>query len=172
MGFEYCLVDNWWDTQIGRDRIAELSRYAQSKGVYLLLWYNSNGFWNDAPQGPRDCMSTAIAREREMKWMQSIGIKGIKVVGLTDGDPLSDNHSVQADLNNTGMKALYTITSQLDFTYHEDEQNGNYLEYNNLSSTVQEFKLEIPVVVEYIWGEFNTKATVTVKRTENNAKKF
>ena len=29
MGFEYCLVDNWWDTQIGRDRIAELSRYAQ-----------------------------------------------------------------------------------------------------------------------------------------------
>ena len=26
MGFEYCLVDNWWDTQIGRDRIPELSR--------------------------------------------------------------------------------------------------------------------------------------------------
>ena len=25
MGFEYCLVDNWWDTQIGRDRIEELS---------------------------------------------------------------------------------------------------------------------------------------------------
>ena len=37
MGFEYCLVDNWWDTQIGRDRIAELSKYAQSKGVHLLL---------------------------------------------------------------------------------------------------------------------------------------
>ena len=31
------------------------------------------------PQGPRDCMNTAIAREREMKWMQSIGVKGIKV---------------------------------------------------------------------------------------------
>ena len=70
------------------------------------------------------------------------------------------------------MVALYTITSQLDFTYHEDADNGNYLEYNNLSNTVQEFKLEIPVVVEYIWGEFNTKATVTVKRTEGNAKKF
>ena len=62
MGFEYCLVDNWWDTQIGRDRIPELSRYAQSKGVHLLLWYNSNGFANDAPQGPRDCMNTATAR--------------------------------------------------------------------------------------------------------------
>ena len=79
MGFEYCLVDNWWDTQIGRDRMPELSRYAQSKGVHLLLWYNSNGFANDAPQTPRDCMNTAIAREREMKWLQSIGVKGIKV---------------------------------------------------------------------------------------------
>ena len=74
MGFEYCLVDNWWDTQIGRDRMPELSKYAQSKGVHLLLWYNSNGFWNDAPQTPRNCMNTAIAREREMKWLQSIGV--------------------------------------------------------------------------------------------------
>lgn len=105
-------------------------------------------------------------------YFEYYGIKGIKVLGLTDGDPLSDNHNVKADLNNTGMVALYTITSQLDFTYHEDADNGNYLEYNNLSNTVQEFKLEIPVVVEYIWGEFNTKATVTVKRTEGNAKKF
>ena len=79
MGFEYCLVDNWWDKNIGRERMAELSRYAQQKGVHLLLWYNSNGFWNDAPQTPRDCMNTAVAREREMKWMQSIGVKGIKV---------------------------------------------------------------------------------------------
>ena len=79
MGFEYCLVDNWWDQRIGRDKIEELSRYAQSKGVNLLLWYNSNGFENDAPQTPRDCMSTAIARDREMAWLQKIGVKGIKV---------------------------------------------------------------------------------------------
>lgn len=100
------------------------------------------------------------------------GIKGIKIVGLQDGDPLSENHDVKADLNNTGMKALYTMTTQLDFTYHEDADLGNYLEYNNLSSTVQEFKLEIPVVVEYIWGNFNTTATVTVKKTQDNAKQF
>ena len=79
MGFELCLVDNWWDDRIGRDRIAELSRYAQSKGVSLLLWYNSNGHWNDAPQTPRNCMDTNIARDREMAWLKSIGVKGIKV---------------------------------------------------------------------------------------------
>ena len=79
MGYEYCLVDNWWDTQIGRDRIVKLSEYAQSKGVSLMLWYNSNGHWNDAPQTPRNCMDTNIARDREMAWLRSIGVKGIKV---------------------------------------------------------------------------------------------
>ena len=75
MGFEYCLVDNWWDTQIGRDRMPELSKYAQSKGVHLLLWYNSNGFWNDAPQGPRQKMDRSAVRRKEMKWMQENGRK-------------------------------------------------------------------------------------------------
>ena len=109
MGFEYCLVDNWWDTQIGRDRIAELSRYAQSKGVHLLLWYNSNGFWNDAPQGPRDCMSTAIAREREMKWMQSIGIKGIKVdfFGGDKQETMRLYEDILSDANRYGLQVVF-----------------------------------------------------------------
>lgn len=100
------------------------------------------------------------------------GIKGIKVPGLQDGDFLSNNHKVLCDLNNDGMKELYKITGTLDFTYHEDTTQGNYLEYNNLSSTVLKFELEIPVVVEYIWGEFATTAKVTVDRTQDNAKKF
>ena len=79
MGYEYCLVDNWWDQNIGRERMAELSKYAQSKGVALMLWYNSNGYENDAPQTPRDRMSTAIARDTEMAWLKRIGVKGIKV---------------------------------------------------------------------------------------------
>lgn len=79
MGYEFCLVDNWWDQNIGRERIVELSKYAQSKGVSLMLWYNSNGAWNDAPQTPRNCLSTSIARDREMAWLKSIGVKGIKV---------------------------------------------------------------------------------------------
>ena len=79
MGYEYCLVDGCWDTEIGRDRMAELSKYAQQKGVSLMLWYNSNGAWNNAPQTPRGCMDNSIARDREMKWLKAIGVKGIKV---------------------------------------------------------------------------------------------
>ena len=109
MGFEYRLVDNWWDTQIGRDRIPELSRYAQSKGVHLLLWYNSNGFANDAPQGPRDCMNTAIAREREMKWMQSIGIKGIKVdfFGGDKQEVMRLYEDILSDANRYGLQVVF-----------------------------------------------------------------
>ena len=109
MGFEYCLVDNWWDTQIGRDRIAELSKYAQSKGVHLLLWYNSNGYANDAPQGPQDCMNTAIAREREMKWMQSIGIKGIKVdfFGGDKQEVMRLYEDILSDANRYGLQVVF-----------------------------------------------------------------
>ena len=109
MGFEYCLVDNWWDTQIGRDRIEELSKYAQSKGVHLLLWYNSNGFWNDAPQTPRNCMNTAIAREREMKWLQSIGVKGIKVdfFGGDKQETMRLYEEILSDANRYGLQVVF-----------------------------------------------------------------
>ena len=109
MGFEYCLVDNWWDTQIGRERVAELSKYAQRKGVHLLLWYNSNGFANDAPQGPRDCMNTAIAREREMKWMQSIGVKGIKVdfFGGDKQEVMRLYEDILSDANRYGLQVVF-----------------------------------------------------------------
>lgn len=53
MGYRTVLVDALWDTQVGYDKVEELARYAKSKNVGLYLWYNSNGYWNDAPQGPR-----------------------------------------------------------------------------------------------------------------------
>ena len=109
LGLEYCLVDNWWDTQIGRERMAELSKYAQSKGVHLLLWYNSNGFANDAPQGPRDCMNTAIAREREMKWLQEIGVKGIKVdfFGGDKQETMRLYEDILSDANRYGLQVVF-----------------------------------------------------------------
>ena len=109
MGYEYCLVDALWDTQIGRDRMVELSRYAQSKGVALMLWYNSNGTWNDAPQGPRNCLNTALARNREMKWLQEIGVKGIKVdfFGGDKQETLQLYEDILADANRYGIQVIF-----------------------------------------------------------------
>ena len=109
MGFEYTLVDNWWDERIGRDRIAELSRYAQERGVSLMLWYNSNGSENDAPQTPRDCMSTSIARHREMAWLRSIGVKGIKVdfFGGDKQQTMQLYEDILTDANLYGIQVIF-----------------------------------------------------------------
>ena len=109
MGFEYTLVDNWWDQNIGRERIAELSRYAQDRGVSLMLWYNSNGSENDAPQTPRDCMSTSIARHHEMAWLRSIGVKGIKVdfFGGDKQQTMQLYEDILADANLYGLQVIF-----------------------------------------------------------------
>jgi hypothetical protein len=79
LGYEYILIDALWDANIGRERMVGLVADARAKNVDVLLWYNSNGAWNDAPQTPRDRMDTAPARGREMAWLESIGVKGLKV---------------------------------------------------------------------------------------------
>lgn len=109
MGFEYCLVDNWWDQNIGRERIAELSKYAQSKGVRLMLWYNSNGFENDAPQTPRDCMATTYARNKEMKWLKEIGVVGIKVdfFGGDKQETMKLYEDILSDANIYGLQVIF-----------------------------------------------------------------
>lgn len=109
MGYEYCLVDGCWDVNIGRDRMAELSRYAQSKGVSLLLWYNSNGHWNDATQTPKNRMNTVLARRREMAWLKSIGVKGIKVDFFgSDKQPMMQLYEdILADANDFGLQVIF-----------------------------------------------------------------
>ena len=109
MGWETVLVDNWWDTQIGREGIEELARYAAGKGVRLCLWYNSNGYWNDAPQGPRDIMNRSITRRREMGWLRSIGVKGIKVdfFGSDKQQTLQLYEDILADANDFGLQVVF-----------------------------------------------------------------
>ena len=108
-GYEYTLVDNWWDTQIGREKIEKLSEYAQSKGVHLMLWFNSNGFENDAPQGPRNIMSNSIARKKEMAWMQKIGVKGIKVdfFGGDKQETMRLYEEILSDANDYGIQVIF-----------------------------------------------------------------
>ena len=109
MGYEYCLVDNWWDSRIGRDKIAELATYARTKGVRLMLWYNSNGYENDAPQTPRQCMSTSIARDKEMSWLRSIGVAGIKVdfFGGDKQQTMQLYEDILSDANRYGLQVIF-----------------------------------------------------------------
>ena len=108
-GYEAILVDSWWDKQIGRKRIEELSKYAQSKKVSLMLWYNSNGFENDAPQTPRQIMNNAIARKKEMAWMKKIGVVGIKVdfFGGDKQETMKLYEDILSDANDYGLEVIF-----------------------------------------------------------------
>ena len=109
LGYESLLVDALWDTQVGRDKVEELAAYAKQKNVGLFLWYNSNGYWNDAPQTPRNIMNNTIARRREMKWMQSIGIRGIKVdfFGSDKQQTIQLYEDILADANDYGILVIF-----------------------------------------------------------------
>lgn len=109
MGYQSVLVDALWDTQIGREGIRELADYAKEKNVALYLWYNSNGYWNDAWQGPRNIMDNTIQRRKEMKWMKDVGIRGIKV-DFFGGDKqamMKLYEDILSDANDYGLLVIF-----------------------------------------------------------------
>jgi hypothetical protein len=109
MGWRSVLIDALWDTQIGYEKMEELSRYARSKGVGIFLWYNSNGSWNDAPQSPRHKMDKSAARRNEMAWMQKAGILGIKVDFFGgDKQPMMQLYEdILTDANEFGLQVIF-----------------------------------------------------------------
>ena len=109
MGWETILVDALWDTQIGRENMEKLAAYAKEKGVRLFVWYNSNGYWNDAPQGPRDIMNRSVTRRAEMAWLKKLGVKGIKVdfFGSDKQVMLQLYEDILVDANEFGLQCVF-----------------------------------------------------------------
>ena len=109
MGYRYVLIDNWWDNNIGRERMEELVRYAQSQGVDVFLWYSSSGWWNDIEQGPINIMSNAITRKAEMRWMHSLGVKGIKVdfFGGDKQETMRHYEEILSDADDNGLMVIF-----------------------------------------------------------------
>ena len=109
MGYEYILIDALWDTNIGYEKMEELIRYAHSKNVDVFLWYNSNGSFNDAPQGPHNRMNTSIARKQEMKWLKKVGVKGLKVdfFGGDKQETIRLYEDILSDANDYGLMIIF-----------------------------------------------------------------
>ena len=79
MHWQYTLIDVDWDRKIGYEKVAELSAYAATKGVGLLLWYNSAGDWNTVKYTPKGMLTTKESRQKEFSRLKEMGIKGIKI---------------------------------------------------------------------------------------------
>lgn len=109
MGYEYVLIDNWWDNNIGRDRMEQFIKYARSKGVEVFLWYSSSGYWNDIEQSPVNRMDNSIARKQEMRWLQSQGVKDIKVdfFGGDKQETLRLYEEILSDADDHGLMVIF-----------------------------------------------------------------
>ncbi|MCM1050924.1 MAG: glycoside hydrolase family 97 protein [Paenibacillus sp.] len=109
MGYEYTLIDNWWDTRIGREGIEKLARYAASKGVSLIMWYSSSGYWNDIEQSPVNHMDNSIVRKQEMRWLRDIGVKGIKVdfFGGDKQETMRLYEEILSDADDNGLMVIF-----------------------------------------------------------------
>ena len=79
LGFDNVLIDNWWDNNIGTEKMEELIAYAHSKNIKPTLWFSSSGHWNDIEQGPVNRMDRPIVRKKWMKWLEKNGVDAIKV---------------------------------------------------------------------------------------------
>ena len=109
MGYEYVLIDNWWDTNIGRERMKDFIDYAHSKNVDVFLWYSSSGYWNDIVQGPTNYMDNPIIRKKEMKWLHNMGVKGIKVdfFGGDKQETMRLYESILSDADDNGLMVIF-----------------------------------------------------------------
>ena len=109
MGFQYVLIDNWWDNNIGKDRMTQLVKYSQSQGVDVFLWYSSSGWWNDIEQGPINIMSDPILRKQYMRWMHEIGVKGIKVdfFGGDKQETMRLYEQILSDADDNGIMVIF-----------------------------------------------------------------
>ena len=109
MDFQYVLIDNWWDTNIGHERMEQLVDYAHAKNIDVFLWYSSSGYWNDIEQGPTNRMDNPIVRKQEMKWLKKIGIKGIKVdfFGGDKQETMRLYEAILSDADDYGLMVIF-----------------------------------------------------------------
>lgn len=105
MGWEYCLIDALWDTQIGYEKIGELAAYAKEKGVGVWLWYNSSGDWNETPQTPKSMLLTHEDRRKEFGRIKDMGVAGVKVdfFGGDGQSVIAYYHDILKDAAETGL---------------------------------------------------------------------
>lgn len=109
MGWEHTLIDNWWDTKIGKPKMEKLIKYARTKNVEPILWYSSSGYWNDIVQGPINMMDNPRIRHEEMAWLQSNGVKAIKVdfFGGDKQETMRLYEDILSDANDHGIMVIF-----------------------------------------------------------------
>ena len=78
MDWPYTLFDWEWDAMTNGGNVEDAAKYALSKGVKPLIWYNS-GMFKWITSTPVDRMKTHESRMKEFAWLKSVGFVGVKI---------------------------------------------------------------------------------------------
>lgn len=76
MSWEYILIDANWDGLIGYEKMTDFVKKAAAKNVGVILWYNSNGSWNDAPDEPERQDARTLGSAQRICQTQANGRQG------------------------------------------------------------------------------------------------
>jgi len=79
MHWPYTLFDWEWDAMGNGGDLEAAAKYALSKGVRPLIWYNSGGPHTYVTATPRDRMLTHESRVEEFRKLKQLGFAGVKV---------------------------------------------------------------------------------------------
>ncbi|MDR0893723.1 MAG: glycoside hydrolase family 97 protein [Prevotellaceae bacterium] len=79
MKWRYDLIDAEWDRMGNGGNVEDAVRYALSKGVKPMIWYNSSISWLEGAPTPQFRLNDPAKRDREFAWLDSIGVVGAKV---------------------------------------------------------------------------------------------
>jgi alpha-glucosidase len=79
MNWPYTLFDWEWDAMGNGGTMEDAAKYALSKGVRPLIWYNSGGPHTYVTATPRDRMLTHENRVEEFRKLKRLGFAGVKV---------------------------------------------------------------------------------------------
>ncbi|WP_347343812.1 glycoside hydrolase family 97 catalytic domain-containing protein [Mucilaginibacter sp. JRF] len=78
MNWPYTLFDWEWDEMSNGGKLEDAVKYAASKGIKPMMWYNSGGP-NGVSSTPKDRLLTHESRVKEFAWLKKIGVYGVKV---------------------------------------------------------------------------------------------
>lgn len=181
MNWESCLIDGLWSQQIGREKMEELFAYAKQKGIEPLVWYNSNGSWNDAPQGLRMAMDNPVTRKKEMKWLRDHGVKGIKVdfFGGDKQETMKLYEQILSDANDYGISVIFhgcTIPRGWERMYpnyisSEAVRASENLVFNQSDCDLEAFHAALHPFVRNTLGSMEFGGTILQHRLNRNPEK-
>lgn len=94
----YVLIDAEWDEMpehsVGHQTIEDALKYAHSKGIKPLIWYNSCIGWINGAPGPKWRLNDPEKREAEFQWCENHGVSGVKIDFFSGDNEANMNYCI------------------------------------------------------------------------------